>query len=174
MDQAFVDLFKAEGVLRPSRDGNSETVFRFVNEETGEIEVEATGEAKRYTLKPLADLFGKGYGESSIDWRDEKYMPLLLRIEEEIMNHDDAVPDLTDGLVSLTLDRMALNPATAPGNDVLCRRLQLGLRVLLSGNDYSKQEVKLSIRKIAKSVSLHTWQHGVRGYLDFIRQQFRR
>jgi len=174
MDQALIDLFATAGIPGGSQEGSSEAAFRFVNEETGEIEINGAGGVKKYTLKPLADLFGKGYGESTIDWKDQRYMPLLLSIEEEIMNHDDAAHDLTDGLVSLTLDRMAANPATAPGSDLLCRRIQLGLRVLLSLNDYSKQEVKQAIRKIAKSVTLHTWHGGIRGYLDFIREQFQR
>jgi hypothetical protein len=41
-------------------------------------------------------------------------------------------------------------------------------------NEYSKQEVKLAVRKIARSVELHTSLAGVRGYLDFIRRQFHR
>ena len=37
-------------------------------------------------------------------------------------------------------------------------------------NDYSRQDVKQAIRRIAKSVQTHTQQSGRRGYLDFIRQ----
>jgi hypothetical protein len=174
MDQALIELMGASEKPSGSDDESSAVDFKFVNEETGEVEVEAAGKKTRYTLKPLAELYGPGRVVSSIDPKDDHYMPLLLRIEEDIITHDGAALDLSDGLVSLALDRMASNPAAAPGSDALCRRLQLGLRLVLSLNDYSKQEVKLAIRKIAKSVELHTSLGGIRGYLDFIHRMFRR
>ena len=167
MDQALADL------IQPGSPKGG-APYRIVNESTGEIEIDRAGGSVRYTLKPLSELWGKDRGVTSINPADDRYMPLLLCIETEIMNHDDAAEDLTDGPVGLALDRMSLNPACDPGNDALCRRIQLGLRLNLSLNDYSKQEVKLAIRKIAKSVERHTTVAGIRGYLDFIRHQFRR
>ena len=174
MDQTLVDLFLSAEKSDGPEHNVSEVAFRYINEDPGEVEIDCADGPKRYVLKPLGDLFGNGLNVSSIDWQDQHFMPLLVRIEQEIMRHDDFTPDLTDGLVGLTLDRMTANPATAPGNDVLCRRIQLGLRILLSMRNFSKQEVKLAIRKIAKSVELHSSREGVRGYLDFIRRQFQR
>ncbi|MFI5381762.1 MAG: hypothetical protein ACHRHE_20895 [Tepidisphaerales bacterium] len=47
-------------------------------------------------------------------------------------------------------------------------QIQLSLRMALSLNDYSRQDVKQAIRKILKSVDRHTKAAGQRGYLDFI------
>lgn len=172
MDQILIDLFLS--AAPPADKKDSEAALRIVDEETGEIEIDSPDGAKKYFLKPLTDLFCSGSGASSIDWKDKRFIPLLFCVEEEIINIDNASTGMTDGLVGLTLDRMAINPATAAGNDPICRRIQLALRIQLSMNNYSKQEVKLAIRKIAKSVELHSSHAGIRGYLDFIHKQFKR
>ena len=65
---------------------------------------------------------------------------------------------------------MSLDPAGEPGQDALRRRLQLALRLLLSLNDYSRQEVKTALRTIARSVARHKSLEGRRGYLTFIHE----
>jgi hypothetical protein len=139
----------------------------------GEIEVDTKAGPKQYTLKPLDSLYGQGHGVSSVDTQDDRFMPLLLCIEEQIVNCSDADPSLNDGLVALALDRLIANPATPVGNDVLCQRLQLRLRLLLSLNNYSQQEVKQALRIVLKSVERHSKHAGVTGYLDFIRRYVR-
>src|SRR5205809_26300 len=135
MDQTLIDIFQS--VMPPKGSESSVAIFKVVDIETGEIEIACAGGNKKYVLKPLSELFSNGLGASSIDLMSEQYMPLLYRIENDIMNFDDDVPDLTDGMVSLALDRITMNPAAAPGNDRLCQHIQLGLRILLSRNDYS-------------------------------------
>jgi hypothetical protein len=63
-----------------------------------------------------------------------------------------------------------MNPAADCAGDVLCRRIQIALRLCLSLNDYSRQETKLAIRKVTQSVKRHTSLAGPRGYLSFIRE----
>jgi len=119
-------------------------------------------------------LYGKGHGVTHIDTQDDQFLPLLYCIEDCIVEYYGDNPDLTDGGVSLVLDRLVLRPECDPGDDRLCRRLQLQLRLQLSLEDYSRQEVRWAIRKILQSVRRHTRVDGRRGYLDFIRQMLRR
>ena len=173
MDQNLIALLPldAQGNFQKAEDSQP-GMIRLVNAHTGEIELNLPDGAKKYLLKPLGELFLNDAATFSINWDDQAYMPLLLCIEEEILNYDDAIPDLTDGPVALSLDRMIMNPAAEPGADELIRQIQFRLRLLLSLADYSKYEVKSALRKIAKSVELHSRESGIRGYLDFIRDQF--
>lgn len=93
---------------------------------------------------------------------------MFASIEEEIAHHDRRVRNLTDSHVLLTLERMSMDPAAEPGQDDLCLHLQFRLRSVLSGLNYSRQEIKTAIRTIARSVQRHKDIDGVRGYLDFI------
>ncbi|KPJ71653.1 MAG: hypothetical protein AMS14_09005 [Planctomycetes bacterium DG_20] len=172
MDQTLLDIMVAAVSEHGAEGECAEGLIQIVEPETGEIEVETSEGPTRYFLKPLPELFGEGHGVSSLDWRDERFMPLLLRIEESIVQQYAQDPSLTDGHVSLVLSRLILHPGCDPGEDDLCGRLQLDLRLLLSLNDYSRQEVRWALRKVEKSVRRHSRVDGTRGYLDFIYDQF--
>jgi len=172
VDQFLTDIMAAAAHKYGSEGERAKALIRIVDPERGEIEVEMSEGPRRHVLKPLPELFGKGHGVSSVDPQDERFMPLLLCIEESIVEHYEQDPDLTDGRVSLALSRLILQPGGDPGDDALCRLLQLDLRLLLSLNDYSRQEVRWALRKIDKSVRRHSRADGPRGYLDFIRDQF--
>ncbi|MGC8625395.1 MAG: hypothetical protein ACP5VQ_09040 [Phycisphaerae bacterium] len=94
---------------------------------------------------------------------------MFMEIERSISAFDRHHARLTDGAVASTLNRMGINSEANAGADELGRRLQWDLRVLLSLNDYSRQDVIQALRKINKSVARHTRASGPRGYLDFIR-----
>jgi hypothetical protein len=64
---------------------------------------------------------------------------------------------------------LAMDPDGATA-DPLAKQIQFSLRLTLSLNDYSRQEVRQAIRKIAKSVNRH--KNGDRGYLMFVREFF--
>lgn len=172
MDQFLTDIMDAAARKDGAEGEWPKALFRIVDPERGEIEIETSEGLRRHVLKPLPELFGKGHGVSSVDPQDERFMPLLLRIEESIVEHYEQDPGLTDGRVSLALSRLILQPGRDPDDDALCRHLQLDLRLLLSLNDYSRQEVRWALRKIDKSVRRHSRADGPRGYLDFIRDQF--
>jgi len=145
-----------------------------VDDATGEIEVTGPGGTGRYTLKPLGELYGAGPGAATVDPEDDRFMPLFLAIEEEITRYYETVDSsLTDGHVLLALKNLGMNPE-APASDPLARRVQLALRMTLSLNDYSRQDVRSALRQIAKSVERHTRADGRRGYLDFLRTFFGR
>jgi len=136
-----------------------------------EITVGTGEKAATYRLKPLGELYGTGTGEATVDPKDQRFMPLLHGIESQIVRFDmEQRGRLTDAAVSLSLGKLAMSPEGDVGNDVLANRIQIGLRLALSLNDYSRQEVKQAIRRIARSVENHTRQSGARGYINFARR----
>jgi len=136
----------------------------------GDIEIKTSaGKKIPYTLKPLHELYGPGINALSIQPDSDEYMPLFLGIEKEILTYWRTAPDLTDGQVSLALDRLAISPEAAISTEDLSAQLQLILRVLLSINDYSRKDVQRALRIINKSVARHTRDGGRHGYLNFIR-----
>ncbi len=143
-----------------------------VNDENGELKLVRSDRSESYTLKPLNELFGKGSGQS-VDPKNDAFMPLFLSVEEEIVNFDSNEELLTDGRVALVLGGLSMNPET-PSIDPLGKHLQDRLRLVLSLNDYSRQELRQVLRKIEKSVARHTESGGGRGYINFIRRYFAR
>ena len=172
MDQVLIGLLKPSAE-QPGKKSDSGTI-KILDDLTGEIEITNTSGAFRHTLKPLAELYGQGHGVSSVDPSDLRFMPLLMSIEQKIVDYYKVHPELTDGHVSLTLDRMSLNPAVEFEPGELGRHIQINLRLTLSSHDYSKREVMQAVRKIAKSVDRHSRVAGITGYLDFIRGQLSR
>jgi hypothetical protein len=121
-----------------------------------------------YTLKLLDQLYETRPEISSIDPQDREYIPLLLAIEGAIADAYRANASVTDGHVMLALKPLSMNPAAPCGNDPLCQAIQLSLRLCLSMNPYSKQEVKLALRKVIQSVQRHTRLAGTQGFVTFI------
>lgn len=144
-------------------------VFNVVDAERGVVEVSG---GERYELRPLDELYGSGVGTDTVDPKDDRFMPLFLGIEEAIQleyRHDRG---LTDGTVQLALSELSMNPSAAT-TDALAQKVQLQMRLVLSLNDYSRQEVKGAVKKVLKSVERHRKSGGPRGYLEFVRRAFR-
>ena len=171
MDQELFDLLKPEGVLAKLHLSKTPKPHE-LDTATGEIVVRQAGEERRYALKSLSDLYGPGHNVDTVDPEDQRFMPLFLTIEEAIVRHcEQDNPGLTDGTVALVLDQLGMGPgSTTP--DPLAKRIQVQLRLCLSMNDYSRQEVKAALKEVAKSVDRHTCASGPRGYLNFIAQFF--
>ncbi|RKX70289.1 hypothetical protein DRP53_05575, partial [candidate division WOR-3 bacterium] len=87
---------------------------------------------------------------NEIDWEDDYYLTLLMTIEEEIVGVDNKFPDLDDYAVIFALEKMANNPEIR-SDDPVVKAIQMGLRILLSLSDYSRYEVKRTIRKVLYS-----------------------
>ena len=94
-------------------------------------------------------------------------MPLLLRIEETIVEFDKQTQRLTDAQVALGLQALSMSP-DQPQTEPLAKSIQHELRILLSVNEYSRQEVRQALWKITKSVARH--ENGQRGYIKFVQQ----
>jgi hypothetical protein len=139
--------------------------IRFTDND-GTVEIIHGDKKEPYKLKPLKALYGVGLGPSVIT-SDEAYMPLLFSIEEEIVRFDEKCEPLTDAAVALALKGLSMNPEQSLA-DPLAKSIQISLRLSLSLNNYSRQEVRQAIRKIEKSVARHN--DGSRGYLEFIHE----
>jgi hypothetical protein len=165
MDTVLADKVNA---FHPDNSGKYEaTDVSIIPVDLETIEIAFGKRNETYHLKPLAELFGVGTGHS-FDPQDDIFLPLMLCIEEEIVKYDTD-HYLTDASVALALDQLGMDPAGA-STDPLARQIQVALRLTLSLNDYSRQEVRQAIRKIAKSVNRH--KNGDRGYLRFVREFF--
>ncbi|MCY2950537.1 MAG: hypothetical protein NTU53_00985 [Planctomycetota bacterium] len=164
MDPAIRELMD----LVPGKSGEREPPDEFeiaiVDTVRGEIEIELPGGPKRYLLKPLAELFGPDRAPPGEGWDDdERILVLLLQIEESIKQFFcDEDPALTDSHTALVLSNLAMKPGRDPGDDPLCRLVQARLRLMLSLNDYSRQEVRWALNKIERSVQLHRSLDGPR------------
>ena len=168
MDSEIISL--VDGLAKNMEPGKLQTVAKLaiIDDSTGELEITIGDVAHRRVVKPLKDLYGRGINAPTLELTSEEYRPLLMEIERSITEFDRRRSRLTDATVASTLNRMGINPESPPGNDELARSLQMDLRVLLSINDYSRQDLIQAIRKINKSVARHTRADGPRGYLDFI------
>ena len=161
---------------RNSTDETGQVTIGIVDEFAGVVEVlrnEDDASLLRHTLKPLAELYGRGTPGQRVDPQSGPFMPLFFTIEETIVKYDHDDSSLTDGQVMLVLDKLGMSPECDVRDDRLARRIQVNLRANLSLNDYSRDEVRQAIRKIRKSVDRHTRLGGRRGYLDFIREYLR-
>jgi hypothetical protein len=139
----------------------------------GAVEVATPDGPRTYALKPLDQLYGEGTGLPSMDGRDRQWLPLLLGIEEPIVEYYQDHAALTDAQVLLSLKLLSMNLAAA-ATDELAREILLRLRLALSINDYSRQDVKMALRKVSQSVERHMKDAGTRGYLTFISHFLRR
>jgi len=174
MDQELTSLLNQESRESDTNDMPAgESHVRFIDNRTGEIELVGADERqppRRHMLKPLNDLYGQGTGRETLDPRDGLFLPLMMSIEEPILEEFEKNPRLTDAKVAIALDRLCNSPENDPGPDELARRIQNRLRFCLSVNDYSRQDVRHALRKIAKSVARHTREAGPFGYLRFIQE----
>lgn len=151
-----------------------EQILRLADRGGDAVELLANANAtsgERVPLKPLAELYGAGTGKASVDLRDDEFLALLMAIEESIVRHDRGARGLTDGTVIGSLDRLCMTPEADVRNDPLALDIQASLRLTLSLNDFSRQDVKHALRKVKQSVNRHNKLSGTRGYLTIIREQ---
>jgi hypothetical protein len=149
--------------------GEGKTISFRTGEGTVEIRDKNHPDQKQeYPLKPLPELYGAGLGLQSVDLKDGGFLPLLLAIEETFVLCYRNDPSLTDGAVLLALDKLCMSPEADAAQDELVIAVQLKLRLVLSLNDYSRQDVRQALRKVKQSANRHNRDGGRRGYLDFI------
>jgi len=100
-------------------------------------------------------------------WDDPRYLSLLHAIEGAIKRTYMVNPELTDSDVMIALDQISMKPEITLNNKVI-KQINQELRVALSMDDYSRDEVRKAMRKILSSVKRHKAAAGIRGYLEFI------
>ena len=145
-----------------------ETRIEIVDPSGGQIELTHGKEHETHTIKTLSELYGPGNSET-VDPQSDLFMPLFLCIEEGISIFDAKEGPLTDAQVALALDDLSMNPEK-PSASPLVQHIQLALRLTLSLNNYSRQEVRQAIRRIGRSVQRHSEGGRGRGYLNFIKE----
>ena len=116
-----------------------------------------------HQIKPLGELYGSGNGKP-VKGSDMTFMPLMMGIEQEIISYDKDCT-INDSQVILALNALSSCPEDSYEDD-LTASLQTAIRIAVSMNNYSRQEVRQAIRQILKSVGRH--ENGRRGYIDFI------
>lgn len=167
-------LFALLGCDESAEDGPLDRVrIRVADELAGVVEVfrdENDPTPLRHTLKPLKDLYGTGNPGLPVDPESDTFGPLFLTIETTIVQNYKDDPSISDGTVALALDRLVMGPESDVNDDKLARRIQVDLRMSLSLNNYSRDEVRQALRRIRKSVHFHSQSGGRRGYLEFVRE----
>ncbi len=150
--------------------------INFVDRSTGKIEV--TGLASpfsmlRYVLAPLEELFAvsrRGQGPND----DQIFTPLLRKIEQAILEAFDDNWQLTDADVTRAIDRLCPNPHANVSADAVAISIQLNLRLMLSLDDFSREDVCDALQHIAKRVARHSMRWGPTGYLMYARVRLAR
>ena len=170
MDKEFAKKLDeiSEVTKEKDKSGQSEHIISFHDKEDGVVMVSAAKGSFEYRLKPLQELFSTGRPDIAVMKTDDpRNLQLLNAIESEIKRRYTNDPELTDSSVMLGLDVLAMKPE-AVSRDMLVKTIQNSLRLLLSTDDYSRDEVKMAVRKILASVKRHRSAGVIRGYLDFI------
>ncbi len=164
MDKEFVEKLDAVSVWTKKKDKSdlSEHTISFHEGEDGLVMVSASKGSFEFRLRPLQELFSSTKADTgSMKTDDPAALQLLHAIEGEIKRRYMKNPELTDSSVLLALDTLAMKPE-AVSRDVLAKAIQNSLRLLLSTDDYSRDEVKWAIRKILASVKRHKAAGGIR------------
>ena len=158
MDQELKDkMAKLKADAGKDHSGNIDAIYA-VGDDLAEFSI--AGSSFTHKLKPLQELYGKEGGKSG-----GANMSLLFAIEQELVNLDRNAEELTDAEIAKALSDMSMSPEVA-SEDLIIQSIQCRLRLLISIDDFSRQEIRQAIRKVAKSVARH--ENGKRGYIDFI------
>ncbi len=165
MDETLLEYVRNRG-------GESKVTLNFEDETLALLD-DFGQAAEPQKIKPLAQLYGKGTGLDSVEFGDDRFLPLLMAIEEAILDAHSEHPTLKDSDVLFALDRLCMSPETIPGKEPLAAAIQFSLRFTLSLNDFSRQDVRLCLRKVKQSATHHNKKGGMRGYLNFIRKMLR-
>jgi len=160
MDRALIAMLKADPAEKAIQTNAFDGTVAVVDENG------KTGEP--YRVKPLNQLYGQGTGSPSVEFADTRFQPLLIAIEDTVVKSYRQLPELTDGHLLAALEPLCMSPEADTRSDKLAARVQFALRLTLSLNDYSRQDVRHCLRKIKQSVLRHNKLAGMRGYLNFI------
>ncbi len=166
MDKEFVEKMNSISAWHETEDENEQAEFEleFSNLEDGLVTLSSSKGKITHKLKPLSELYS--YEKSGISEKDRQ-LELLYAIEGPIKRYYETHSELTDGIVILALEKLAVKPEIV-SDDPFVRRLINELQLKLSGSNYSRDEVRRGIRKILESAKRHNQREGRRGYLDFI------
>ncbi|MDZ7362612.1 MAG: hypothetical protein ONB46_18090 [candidate division KSB1 bacterium] len=166
MDQEFVDKMDSISVWHETEDQAEQAEFEieFSAGEDGLVTLKSSKGEITHKLKTLSELYSS---EKSDLPEKDRQLDLLYAIEGPIKRYYENHPELTDGVVILALEKLAVKPEIV-SDDPLIMRLTNELRLKLSTSHYSRDDVRWGIRKILESARRHNELEGRRGYLEFI------
>lgn len=171
MDKIFIELIKKKSSMNKEFIFHSGTDTSFAEKDDGLYLRYITPKKKEvweYKLKELSELYeGDGVFSFESDEETEHYIPLMEAIESAIDLYYIGHPDLKDKNVISTLEQLILKTDVKPYSELL-KAIQNNLRLCLSTNIYSKQEVKGGLKRILKSVKFHHQMDGAQGYVNFV------
>lgn len=171
MDESFTEKLTSLGSCTKGQDHDlSEFIVAFASDSNSLVSVSCGEKTIEYDLKPLQELYGPETAQpTAVKLTDSRYFEVLYAIEGAIKRLYQDMPDLTDSSVILVLEKMSAKPEFVD-NSPVSRTIHQNLRLQLSMTDYSRNEVRQSIRQVLKSAKRHKGISGIRGYLDFIVQ----
>jgi hypothetical protein len=166
MDKEFIEKMDSISAWHETEDKNEQAEFEleFSNLEEGLVTLSSSKGKVTHKLKPLSELYS--YEKSDLPEKDRQ-LDLLYAIEGPIKRYYENHPELTDGVVILALEKLAVKPEIV-SDDPFVTRLTSELRLKLSSSHYSRDEVRRGIRKILESAKRHNELEGRKGYLEFI------
>ncbi|MDN3514227.1 MAG: hypothetical protein NG747_07490 [Candidatus Brocadia sp.] len=171
MDKEFLEKLNSvtEWKQVDEKSNQMEFTLSFSNEEDGLVRIASVKGSFVYKLKQLNELFSTENDKVTvIDWKDQHYMLLLYTIEQAVKKvYEEDYARLTDADIIPVLKTLAVKPESVSKN-IISKSINQKLRFQLSIKNYSRQEVKMAIRKILTSAERLNKQGGLRGYLDFI------
>lgn len=170
MDREFIEKLNSVSEWKKQDDQSelADNAISFHEKEDGLVRLSGPKGEVVYRLKPLQELFSNASADPAVmKWEDPRYLSLLYAIEGAVKRAYLDSEELADSAVIIALDQIAMKPEVV-SNDIIVRQINCELRVALSMDDYSRDEVRKAARKILASVKRHKDAGGARGYLDFI------
>jgi hypothetical protein len=167
MDSEFVEKLNSISAWHKSQDENEQAKFELEIStlEDGLVTLNSSRGKVTHKLRPLHEL----YSNEEVNSLDEdRRLSLLYAIEGAIKRFYEGEPELTDGAVIRALEKLTMKPEIFDDDDALLKRIRCELRLKLSANNYSRDEVRQALRKILGSAKRHNDREGRRGYLDFV------
>lgn len=167
MDNEFIEKMNSIGAWHKTPDENEQAEFEleFSTLEDDLVTLSSAQGKITHKLKPFSEL----YANEKLDPHEDKdrQLELLYAIEGPIKRYFESYPELTDGAVIRALEKLAMKPEIVD-TDALVKRISAELRLKLSSNNYSRDEVRQGLRKILGSAKRHHDREGRRGYLNFV------
>ena len=167
MDKEFIEKVNAISTWKKSEGKSEASEFSLsFSGDDNVVRIESEKGSVIYALKALKDL----YAPSTVRTKSaEEMLSLLHAVEGAIKRYYQSREELTDAAVILALENLAVKPEYE-GVDEVMRGISNSLRLQLSMQSYSRDEVRQAVRKILASAQRHNKHSGRRGYLEFIRK----
>ena len=165
MDKEFMEKVNSINTWKKSEDKSEVSSLSLsISNDGNMVKIGSEQETIIHELKALKDLYAPASGMAK---SPDDMLSLLHAIEGALKRYYQEHRELTDAAVILTLENLAVKPEYE-GADEVAREVVSMLRLQLSTNNYSRDEVRQAIRKILASAQRHNKHSGRRGYLQFI------